>query len=458
MKGVRLIRAAFLLCLLVTLVSAQDAVFDAKVAPILRARCVGCHSGASAQGGLDVTSVASILRGGKSGPAVVMGAAARSLLVERTVSKTMPPGGMPKLNDAEIGAIRAWIEQGKAATAQVNVTEADVIPILQMRCTVCHGKRKQEAGLDLRTRESVLRGGRSGPAIVPGKPEASLLLKRIAAGQMPPPKLLFEYFVRPPSTPEVEVVRQWIVQGAKSAPPRAEVVDVAPAAAPSWWSFRAPVRAAVPAVRHKELVVNPIDAFLLAKLEGKGLGFAAPASRMALMRRVYLDLTGLPPSPAEIDAYERDKDPRAYENLVDRLLASRHYGERWAQFWLNNAGYSDSEGIIDEDRIRPNAWRYRDYVIRALNADKPFDRFLTEQIAGDELGPYQSLGNPSLEDLDRLTATGFLRLVPDGTYSPANGSVPERMNVIADEIEVLGSSVMGLTVGCARCHDHKYDP
>lgn len=368
----------------------------------------------------------------------------------------MPPGGMPKLNDAEIGAIRSWIEQGKQA--QANVTEADVIPILQMRCTVCHGKRKQEAGLDLRTRESVLRGGRSGPAIVPGKPEESLLVKRIAAGQMPPPKLLFEYFVRPPSTPEVEVVRQWIRQGAAGAPPRAEVREAPPAAAAAWWSFRAPVRPAVPAVRRKELVVNPIDAFLLAKLEGKGLAFAPAASKLSLMRRVYLDLTGLPPTPADVDAYERDKDPRAYENLVDRLLSSRHYGERWAQFWLNNAGYSDSEGIIDEDRIRPNAWRYRDYVIRAFNADKPFDRFLTEQIAGDELGPYKSLSKPSQEDLDRLTATGFLRLVPDGTYSPANGSVPERMNVIADEIEVLGSTVMGLTVGCARCHDHKYDP
>ena len=150
--------------------------------------------------------------------------------------------------------------------------------------------------------------------------------------------------------------------------------------------------------------------------------------------------------------------PDAYERLVDRLLESPHYGERWGQFWLNAAGYSDSEGIKEEDRIRPDAWRYRDYVIRSFNSDKPYDQFLIEQIAGDELVDYKHVKEVTPALIDKLAATGFLRMVPDPTYSPSNSSIPERMNVIADEIEVLGSSVMGLTVGCARCHNHKYDP
>ena len=176
------------------------------------------------------------------------------------------------------------------------------------------------------------------------------------------------------------------------------------------------------------------------------------------MRRAWLDLTGLPPTPADIDAYLKDKRPDAYERVIDQLLASPRYGERWGKFWLDAAGYADSEGIIDEDLVRPNAWRYRDYVIRAFNSDKPYDQFLTEQIAGDELVDYKHAKQVTPAILEKLTATGFLRLTPDGTYSPANGSVAERVNVIADEIEVLSSSVMGLTVGCARCHNHKYDP
>ena len=197
---------------------------------------------------------------------------------------------------------------------------------------------------------------------------------------------------------------------------------------------------------------------MLAKLEAKGLSYSPEAPKLTLLRRAYMDATGLPPTPQEIEAYQNDTRPDAYERLVDQLLASPRYGERWAKFWLDAAGYSDSEGIIDEDLVRPDAWRYRDYVIRSLNADKPYDRFLTEQIAGDELVNYKNAKTITPEMIEKVTATGFLRMVPDGTYSPANGSVAERMNVIADEIEVLSSSVMGLTIGCARCHNHKYDP
>src|SRR4029078_8659160 len=164
--------------------------------------------------------------------------------------------------------------------------------------------------------------------------------------------------------------------------------------------------------------------------------------RITLMRRAYLDLIGLPPSPAEIQAYAEDQNADAYERLIDRLLASPHYGERWGKFWLDAAGYSDSEGIIDEDLVRSSIWPYRDYVIRSLNQDKPYNQFLMEQIAGDELVDYKHAKEITPEILEKLVATGFLRLVPDGTYSTGNGSVAERINVIADEVEMLSSSVM----------------
>ena len=213
-------------------------------------------------------------------------------------------------------------------------------------------------------------------------------------------------------------------------------------------------------MKAQRLVRNPIDAFLLEKLEAKGLGYSAEAGRLTLMRRAYLDLIGLPPTPAEIEAYQNDHAPDAYERLVDRLLASPHYGERWGQHWLDMAGYADSEGFGQDDGIRPYAWRYRDYVIRSLNADKPYAQFLTEQLAGDELSEdWKKLKGTAPQDvIDRLAATGFLRTVPDPTNSNERGLIAERMNIVADEVEVLSSSVMGLTVGCARCHNHKYDP
>jgi hypothetical protein len=273
---------------------------------------------------------------------------------------------------------------------------------------------------------------------------------------------LYEYAVRPPTTTEVETLRKWITAGAIAAPatvtPPEDTDPLVSDSARQFWSFQPPKKPGIPPVLHQDLVRNPIDSFLLQKLEAKGLSFSAQAERLTLMRRCYLDLTGLPPEPTEIEDYLKDDSSGAYERMVDRLLASPRYGERWAQFWLNAAGYSDSEGLIDEDLVRPNAWRYRDYVIRSLNNDKPYDRFLTEQIAGDELVDFRKVKQATTEVIDELAATGFLRMVPDGTYSTGNASVPERFNVVADEIEVLSSSVLGLTMGCARCHDHKYDP
>jgi mono/diheme cytochrome c family protein len=443
--------------------------FERDIAPVFKQNCIICHSGATPQGELDLTSVQGALKGGKSGKVILPGSSGRSLLLEKIVSGTMPPG-KTKLDEKDVSVIRRWIDAGassesagaKATTASV-ITENDVLPIFQMRCVLCHGKRKQEGGLDLRTQASRLKGGKSGPALSPGKPEESLAMKRIMAGEMPPPKLFFEYAVRPPDTSEVETLRKWIAVGCPPASQENVLADTAADPlvkdeARKFWSFQPPNLPAVPRVANQDRVRNPIDAFLLQKLEAKGLSFSAESDRLKLMRRAYMDLIGMPPSPAEIAGYLADTRPDAYERMIDTLLASPHYGERWGLYWLNAAGYSDSEGIIDEDLVRPHAWRYRDYVIRALNQDKPYDQFLMEQIAGDELVDYKSAKQVTPELLEKLIATGFLRMVPDGTYSPSNSSIPERMTMIADQVEALSSSVLGLTMGCARCHNHKYDP
>ncbi len=211
-------------------------------------------------------------------------------------------------------------------------------------------------------------------------------------------------------------------------------------------SFQPPRRPAIPTVKDARGIVNPIDAFLLARLEAEGLTFAAQADRLRLLRRVTFDLTGLPPTVAEQDAFVADPSPDAYRKVVDRLLNSSHYGERWAQHWLDLVRYAESDGFKADD-LRPTAHRYRDYVIRALNADLPYDRFIRQQLAGDELEP----DNP-----EALIATGFLRLWPD-EYNAANLE-QRRQEILDDVTDVTGQVFLGLTFGCARCHDHKYDP
>jgi hypothetical protein len=205
-------------------------------------------------------------------------------------------------------------------------------------------------------------------------------------------------------------------------------------------------------------VRNPIDAFVLKALERKGLTLSPEADRATLLRRASFDLTGLPPTPAEVAAFLADRSPGAYEKVIDRLLASPAYGERWGRHWLDLAGYADSEGKREQDLPRPHAWRYRDYVLESFSADKPYPRFLLEQIAGDELADYEGAHEITPALYDNLVATGFLRMAPDATWANITGYVPDRLEVIADEIDVLGSAVMGLTLKCARCHDHKFDP
>ena len=445
--------------------------FDGDVLPIFQQHCLQCHSDQARQGGLSLETLESVLAGGDSGAVVMAHQPLESRLLVLINSGGMPMGS-PPLGAESIEVVRRWIEAGmpgKTADTPVPaaappVREREVMAaVLGAKCLPCHGRRRQEAGLDLRTRKGLLKGGKSGPAIVPGKPEESLLVKRIRAQEMPPPHLQEQFSVRGLTSDEFDKVQAWIAAGAPpdpEMPPEADPGRASSAGSKDrqFWSFQPPRRPVEPGVTEKDRIRNPVDAFLLARLEAEGLGFSPPAERLALMRRAYLDLAGLPPSPEEIRSYLADSDPRAYERLVDRLLESPHYGERWARYWLDAVGYADSEGGVSSDEFRPHAFRYRDYVIRSLNADKPYDRFLIEQIAGDELFDYKAVESYSPDQLDLLVATGFLRMGPDSTYSTEQNNLPERLDVVATQIEILSSSTMGLTLACARCHDHKFDP
>jgi hypothetical protein len=359
-----------------------------------------------------------------------------------------------------LAAVRPALAADKPAGP---VFEKDILPILQAKCTRCHGGDRQKAGLDLRSKAGLLKGGETGPSLAPGSPERSEVWIRIAADKMPPGKDKL-------SEAEKALVRTWIDAGARAdgtvapAPTEGRERQVTDADR-QFWAFRTPVRPPLPAVRHGERVRNPLDAFVLAALEKNGLTLAPEADRLTLLRRASFDLLGLPPAPQEIDEFVNDPAPDAYERLIDRLLASEHFGERWGRHWLDLAGYADSEGILDADYVRTAAWRYRDYVIQALNRDKPYDRFLKEQIAGDELVDYWAVVRTqkelSPEVVEALVATGYLRCASDT-------SRPDFVNIknapgyyhqtLDDTLKIVSSSVLGLTVQCARCHSHKYDP
>jgi hypothetical protein len=359
-------------------------------------------------------------------------------------------------------ALSSLLPLAVSATEATLSFERDVRPIVKAHCTHCHGEEEHpEGGVDLRLRrfmDMTLDGGQ--PLIVPGQPEKSELVQIIKRGEMPK---------KGKSMPaeELAVIERWIAQGAKTAKP--EPLTLAPGAFitdedRAFWAFQ-PVQA--PSIRQPtgpeaSEMHTPIDAFLLASMKDRSLTFAPEADRRTLIRRLTLDLIGLLPTPAEVSNFLADSSPLAYENLVERLLASQAYGERWARHWLDVAGYADSNGYHELDSVRPHAWRYRDYVIRALNEDKPWDEFIQEQLAGDELaGATHSDFQQAVLDprrTDQLIATAFMRLAPDGTGEPVDDPKLAKNQVIAEQIKVMTSSLMGLTVACAQCHDHRYDP
>ena len=340
-----------------------------------------------------------------------------------------------------------------AVSADGLLFERDIRPILKTHCFHCHGEDGvQESDLDLRLRRWIVAGGESGPSIEPGDPSSSLLLDRISSGEMPPgDKLLPES--------DIEKIRQWIARGAPTARKEPETVseeDLITEEDKLFWAFQPIVRPEIPNVSHPELTQNPIDNFILARLESQELSFSEAVDRYPFMRRIHMDILGLPPTPEDVKRYATNASPTATKQLIEQLLASPAYGEKWGRHWLDIAGYADSEGYTEDDRVRESAFRYRDYVIRAFNADKKMDQFIREQLAGDELA--SSSTTLTDDDVQKLTATGFLRMAADGTASSGIDQDLARNQTMSDTIEIVSTSLMGLTVGCAKCHNHRYDP
>jgi len=342
--------------------------------------------------------------------------------------------------------------------------ERDVWPILKTHCAGCHGEAKElSGGLDLRLRRLIVAGSDSGEVIVPGKSGESLLIDYVRSGEMPPQEEL-----RLP-TEEVDVLAKWVDAGAptlqpepKSTPLPGEILITD--FERSHWAYRTIERPELPAAGVEDAASdNPIDAFIAQRLKENGLEFSPAADRRTLIRRATFDLLGLPPTPEEVEAFIHDQSPQAYESLIDRLLQSPHYGERWGRHWLDAAGYADSEGYNDKDDVREDAWRYRDYVIRSLNADKPWDQFIVEQLAGDELvgathANAQQLANGDPKALEALTATGFLRMAPDGSGSSPADPLLARNQAVTETLKVVSTALLGTSLACAECHHHRFDP
>jgi hypothetical protein len=321
----------------------------------------------------------------------------------------------------------------------VEFFEGRVRPVLAENCFACHGPEKQRSGLRLDSRTALLKGGDNGPAVVPGDPDSSPLIKAVRqAGslKMPPKKKL--------APQAVESLAAWVKMGAPW--PQTEAAGSADARAAAWkrhWAFQPVRNPPVPAVKDPQWSLSPIDRFILAKLEVKGLTPSPAADRRTLIRRATFDLIGLPPTPQEVGAFVGDRSPDAWEKVVDRLLASPHYGERWGRHWLDVARYADTKGyVFFQDANFPWSYTYRDYVIRAFNEDLPYDQFIVQQLAADRL----PLGN----DRRPLTALGFLTL--GGRF------MNNEQDILDDRIDVVCRGLQGLTVTCARCHDHKFDP
>ncbi|HEV2383620.1 MAG TPA: PSD1 and planctomycete cytochrome C domain-containing protein [Terriglobia bacterium] len=456
--------------------------FNRDIEPILQTQCVKCHGGDNAQASLRLDSEAGILKGGVSGRSIVPGHSSDSLLVKRLMglgdAPRMPMGGDPLPSD-KIALIRAWIDRGSIAGAQgaTNTESAaaspvenqpqpvashpeastgatdgqdgratgsslfadQIRPILAGRCYQCHGPAVQQNGLRLDSLAAILKGSDSGKVIAPGSSEKSRLMRRLLAAERPQ----MPYGGPPLPAEQIALIRHWIDSGATGPDSTAPLAAVPPV---RHWAYAKPVRWPAPTVKNAAWCRTPIDNFVLARLEKEGLSPSPEAGKETLLRRVSLDLIGLPPTIPEMDAYLADKSPGAYEKQVDRLLASPHYGERWARPWLDFARYADTNGYEKDDRRV--AWKYRDWVINALNQDMSFKEFTIEQIAGDML-PSPTQG--------QLIATGFNR---NTLLNEEGGIDPEEFHwySLIDRVNTTASVWLGLTLGCAQCHNHKFDP
>lgn len=350
-----------------------------------------------------------------------------------------------------------------AASSGPLTFEKDIRPILKANCFHCHGEDgEMKGGLDVRLARFIAKGGESGPAIIAGNAAKSHLLELVKQGEMPKGK---------PRLKDVDIatLENWIAQGAKTARPEPEMLGPEHAFTDeerSWWSLQPIRKPKVPSIPHSSFPIhNSLDAFIAEKLTANNLTFSPQADAATLIRHITFDLTGLPPTPEEVGAFQTafiQRPTSSIQELITRLLASPAYGERWGRHWLDVSGYADSDGYTEKDPERAHAWKFRDYVIRALNDDKPFDQFVREQLAGDEIAAELGLdaNSPTPQERARyaelLTATGFLRMAPDGTS--VESSKVSQNACISDTIKIVSTALYGMTISCAQCHDHRYDP
>lgn len=410
----------------------QPISYAKQVAPLLKAQCVGCHSPDNALGGLDLSSPAGIAKGGVSGPLFKGRDASASLLLQRINGeggKPRMPMGFAPLSAEQVGMLKAWVEQGAPTSGPSRTFAKDVAPTLKAYCMPCHAGNSPSAGLDLSTENGFKLGGDSGPLFKAGDPKNSLILKRIRGeGGLPRMPMGFA----PLNADRIAAIEAWIQEGASFESGEAK-----------HWAYRPVDRPSLPSIPG---VAHPVDRFIRARLAAEGMKPSPRAAKETLLRRVHLDLTGIPPTPQELDTFLADARPDAYERVVDRLLASPHYGERQAIKWLDLARYADSHGY-EKDGTR-TAWKYRDWVVQAFNRNLPYDRFTVEQLAGDMLPK---------ATLEQLVATGFHRntmLNLEGGVDPDEAMY----QTILDRVGTTSTVWLGQTMACAQCHDHKYDP
>ena len=434
-----------------------EVAFTRDIQPIFEKSCASCHSADLKLAELDLSTREAAMKGGDKGAVIVPGSAEKSRLYRMVAGLDQPvmPMEGDALKPAEVAAIKAWIDQGAKWETAVSFAK-DIQPIMERSCWNCHGAAMQLSKLDLRTREGALRGGAHGPAITPGNADQSRMYRAVA--HLDAIKMPMQGDKLKPE--EIAAFKAWIDAGAPwdaSAPTAAAAKPASNAIAAlenmeltpeqrNYWAFKLPVQKTPPVVAKADFS-HPIDRFLEAARTEKKLVAAPRADKRTLIRRAYMDLIGLPPTPAEVNAFLQDGSPDAWDRLITKLLAMPQYGERWGRHWMDVARYADSNGF-EQDYDRPNAWRYRDYIINSFNQDKPYNQFLKEQIAGDELDWVTH---------ETLIATGFLRAGPRVLFREKDN--PERRwDYVEDLIATLGRGVLGVTAHCARCHNHKFDP